>query len=42
MRKVTLLKTNLTWDTTYEPISDNVLYDRYNYMVYKVTTSEVL
>ena len=39
VRKVTLLKTNLTWESTYTPISDNVLYDRYNYMVYKVTTT---
>ena len=38
IRTVTLLKTNLTWKTTYEAISDNVLYDRYNYMVYKVNT----
>lgn len=37
-RKVTLLKTNLNWDTTYEAISDNVLFDRYNYMAYKVDT----
>lgn len=39
VRKITLLKTNLTWETKYEAISDNVLYDRYNYMVYKVTTT---
>ena len=37
-RKLTLLRTNLNWDTTYEAISDNVLFDRYNYMVYKVDT----
>lgn len=52
VRKITLLKTNLNWETTYEPLADinfgtkddprykenNVLFDRYNYMVYKVTT----
>lgn len=38
-RKLTLLKTNLKWNTTCEPISDNVLYDRYNYMVYKIRTT---
>ena len=52
VRKITLLKTNLTWETSYEPLADinfgtkdnprykdnNVLFDRYNYMVYKVTT----
>ena len=38
-RKITLLRTNLNWKTTYKQISDNVLYDRYNYMVYKVTTT---
>ena len=38
LRKITFLKTNLEFETTYTKMSDNVLYDRYNYMVYKVTT----
>lgn len=41
IRKITLLKTNLAWKSTYEAISNNVMYDRYNYMVYKVTTKNV-
>ena len=38
LRKITFLKTNLEFETTYTKMSDNVLYDRYNYMVYKVST----
>ena len=52
VRKITLLKTNLAWETSYEPLADinfgtkdnprykenNVLFDRYNYMVFLVVT----
>ena len=38
-RTATFIKTNLTWGTEVECISEPVLWDRYNYMVYKVTTS---
>ncbi|MEE0706766.1 MAG: hypothetical protein UCH28_10350, partial [Adlercreutzia sp.] len=41
IRKITLLKTNLKWESSYEAISNNVMYDRYNYMVYKVTTKNI-
>ena len=38
VREIKVLKTNLKWESSYEKISNNVLYDRYNYMVYRVDT----
>lgn len=37
-RRISFLVSNLTWESNYTPISENVLYDRYNYMVYRVET----
>lgn len=34
--KYTFICSNLRWETTIEAISKNVLWDKYNYMVYKV------
>ena len=41
-RNATFIKTNLDWHTNVEVLSKQpVLWDRYNYMVYRVTTRNV-
>ena len=40
-RNATFIKTNLDWHTNVEVLNKPVLWDRYNYMVYRVTTRNV-